>query len=336
MKKNTLIILLILVLAGIVVFFALRKSNSSVKRELRDFAVEDTASIDKIFMVKKDLNQITLTRSGNHWLVNGKYLARPDAVENLLKTLNRVRIKSPVSKSQMDNAVKMLATRNTKVEVYNGRKLIKTLYVGGPTQDQMGTFMMIEGSSVPFVVHIPGFIGYLSTRFFVDEKGWRSTELFRYNFNDIAAITVENPAKPDESFRLECLGNNRFAIHSLSGRTIPGQLDTVGTKFFISQFEKMNFEFFADTIPEQTVGLMLSTPPTGIVTLEDRSGAKRQVKMWKRPAFGKEDSEGNLLEWDDERLWGLIDDKDWVVVQYHVFNPVFLRYDDFFVKRDWN
>jgi len=335
MKKNTLIILLILVLAGIVAVFALRKSNSSVKRELRDFAVEDTASIDKIFMVRKDLKQITLTRSGNHWLVNEKYKARPDAVENLLKTLYRVRVKSPVSKSMMDNAVKMLATRNTKVEVYNSRKLIKTLYVGGPSQDQMGTFMMVEGSSVPFIVHIPGFIGYLTTRFFVDEKGWRSTELFRYDFNDIATITVENPAKPDDSFRLESPGNNQFAIHSLSGRQITGQLDTVGTKFFISQFEKMNFEFFADTIPEQTVHTMLTTPPTGILTLEDRSGLKRNVKMWKRAANGKEDSEGNLLEWDDERLWGLIDDKDWVVVQYHVFNPVFLRYDDFFVKREW-
>lgn len=335
MKKNTLIIILILVLAGIVTVFALRKSNSSVKRELRDFAVEDTASIDKIFMVRKDLKQITLSRSGNQWLVNEKYKARPDAVDNLLKTLYRVRVKSPVSKTMMDNAVKMLATRNTKVEIYDGRKLIKTLYVGGPTQDQMGTFMMIEGSSVPFIVHIPGFIGYLTTRFFVDEKGWRSTELFRYNFNDIAAITVENPARPDESFRLESPGNNQFTVRSLSGRTIDGQLDTVGVKFFISQFEKMNFEFFADTIPEPTVKAMLSTPPTGILTLEDRTGLKRNVRMWKRPGNGKEDSEGNLLEWDDERLWGLMDDKDWVVVQYHVFNPVFLRYDDFFVKRDW-
>jgi len=336
MKKNRLIILLILVLAGIVVFFSLRKSNSSVKRELRDFAVEDTASIDKIFMVRKDLKQMTLTRSGNRWLVNEKYLARPDAVDNLLKTLYRVRVKSPVSKSMMDNAVKMLATRNTKVEVYSGRKLVKTLYVGGATQDQMGTFMMVEGSSVPFIVHIPGFIGYLTTRFFVDEKGWRSTELFRYNFNDIATITVEHPSMPDESFRLESKGQNQFAIHSLSGRTNTGQIDTVGTKFYISQFEKMNFEFLADSIPKPTLDTMLATPPTGIVTLEDRSGLKRNVKMWKRPANGKEDSEGNLLEWDDERLWGLIDGKDWVVVQYHVFDPVFLRYDDFFEKRDWN
>jgi len=336
MKKYSFLIALVLVLTGIVVIMAIRKSDSSLKRELRDFAVEDTAAIDKIFMVQKDYQQVTLTRTSNHWLVNDRYIARPDAIDNLLKTLKRIRVKSPVSKSMMDYAVKMLATRNTKVEIYDGRKLLKTLYVGGPTQDQMGTFMMIEGSSVPFVVHIPGFVGYLTTRFFVNERGWRSTELFRYNFDDIAAVTIENPSSPQESFRLENLGSGVFSISSLSGRVNPGSMDTVGAKFFLSQFEKMNFEFVADSIPAHSRDSMLSHPPYRILTLEDRTGLKRTVKAWPRPGNGKVDNEGFLLEWDDERMWGLIDDKDWAVIQYYVFNPVFLRFDDFFVKRNWN
>jgi len=335
-KKLTLLIALVVVLAAVVIYFSLRSSDSSLKRELRDFAVEDTASVDRIFMVQKDNQQITLTRSGNRWLVNDRYLARPDAMENLLKTLKRIQVKSPVSTSMMNTAVRMLATRNTKVEVYDGRKLLKTIYVGGPTQDQMGTFMMLEGSSVPFIVHIPGFVGYLTTRFFVNERGWRSTELFRYNFNDIAAVTVENPAAPGESFRVRNLGDNQFEVSSLNGRPNPGPIDTIGTKFYLSQFEKMNFEFFTDSLPAQRIDSMLTSPTYRTVTLEDRSGLQRTLRMWPRPANGKTDVDGNTLLWDDERLLAFLDEKDWVVVQYYVFNPVFLRFDDFFVKRDWN
>jgi hypothetical protein len=335
MKRNTIILIIVALLGGVVIFLASRNSKSSMKKELRDFAIEDTASITKIFMVRKDNEQVLLTREGNRWQVNGKYLARPDAIDNLLKTLNRVRVKSPVSNSMMENALKMLATRNTKVEVYAGKKLIRTIYVGGPTQDQMGTFMMIEGSSVPFVTHIPGFIGYLSSRFFIDERGWRTTELLRYNFNDIKAVTVENPARPEESFRVENLGNNQYEVKSLSGRVSPAPLDTVGTKFYLSQFEKLNFEFFTDSIPASDKTYVETTPPFRTVLIEDRFGVQRSIKAWPRSGMGKTDVDGNTLKWDDERMWGLIDNKDWVVIQYYVFNPIFLKFDDFFVQGRW-
>lgn len=335
MKKNTIIIILVVILAGIVVILASRNSKSSLKKELRDFAVEDTASVTKIFMVRKDNAQVTLTREGNRWKVNDKYLVRPDAIDNLLKTLNRVRVKSPVSNSMLDNALKMLATRNTKVEVYAGKKKIKTLYVGGPTQDQMGTFMMIEGSSVPFVTHIPGFIGYLSSRFFIDERNWRSTEIMRYNFNDIAAVTVENPARPEESFKLENLGGNRFGITSLTGRQSPVPLDTIGVKFYLSQFEKLNFEFFTDSLPAEDLANLRTNPPYRTLMVEDRQGVRRTIKAWPRTGMGKTDVDGNPLTWDDERMWGVLDDRDTVVIQYYVFNPIFLRFDDFFVQGRW-
>ncbi|MFA5814927.1 MAG: DUF4340 domain-containing protein [Bacteroidales bacterium] len=331
MKKNRIIIGLIVVLGIVTIILVSRNSNSSIKRELRDFAVEDTASIDRIFMVRKDNQQVTLTRRNDHWMVNDKYVVRTDAIDNLLKTLNRVRVKSPVSTSMLDNAVRMLATRNTKVEVYHKKKLLKTIYVGGPTQDQMGTFMMLEGSSVPFVVDIPGFTGYLSTRFFVDEISWRSTEIFKYNFNDIKAISVINEDNPKASFHLASSGNNQYSLTLPEGMKIPGTLDTVGVRFYISQFEKVNFEFFADSTPQRIKDSLLAAKPYRILTLNDNSGNTRKVIAWKRIANGKLDSEGNPLIWDDERMWALIDDKSWVVIQFYVFNSLFANSNNFVI-----
>lgn len=331
MKKNRIIIGLILVLGVVAVILISRNTNSSIKRELRDFAVEDTASVDRVFMVRKDNEQVLLVREGDHWVVNDKYVARPDAVDNLLKTINRIRVKSPVSASMLDNAVKMLATRNTKVEVYSKKKLVRTIYVGGPTQDQMGTFMMLEGSSMPFVVHIPGFVGYLSTRFFVEERAWRSTRLFDYNYKDIKAVSVTNMDNPERSFRLSNPGNNEFSITSLEGGTLPGKLDTVSVRFYISQFEKVNFEFIADSIPQTTRDSLLAVKPYRKLTLEDASGVTRKLVAWRRLPNGKLDEEGNPLPWDDERMWALVDDKAWVVIQYYVFNSLFANSNNFLI-----
>jgi hypothetical protein len=231
----------------------------------------------------------------------------------------------------LDNAVRMLATRNTKVEVYHKKKLLKTIYVGGPTQDQMGTFMMLEGSSVPFVVHIPGFTGYLSTRFFIDEKGWKSTEIFSYNFNDIKVISVTNPENPLASFVLTSSGNNQYSLTSPEGRIFPGTLDTVGVRFYISQFEKVSFEFFADSTTQVTRDSLLNTTPYRILTLQDRSGVTRKVVAWKRSGKGKLDNDGNPLLFDDERLWAQIDDKLWVVIQFYVFNSLFANSFNFII-----
>lgn len=328
--RNKIIIIIIALLAIAAVFFLSRNGKNTVKRELRDFAVEDTASVTKIFMVRKDNQSVTLTREAGRWIVNSNYPVRPDAIENLLKTLNRIRVKSPVSKSMMDNAVKMLATRNTKVEVYRGKKLIKTIYVGGPTMDQMGTFMMLEGSSVPFVVHVPGFVGYLSTRFFVEEDLWKSTALFKYDFNDIASVTVDNMEKPDQSFSIRNLGNNKFSVESPTGLPAPGPLDTVAARFYLSQFERVNFEFHAEGYQQLRKDSLQAAIPYRVLTLEDRAGTRRVVKAWKRYANGKLDVDNNPLVWDDERLWANLDNKEWVVIQYYVFNGLFRNFTDFF------
>jgi len=150
MKRNTILLTLVVIALGVLAVVLVSKNGSgTLKPELKDFAVQDTASIDKIFMVKKSNDQVMLTKEDGSWIVNDTYPVREEAISLLLKTIQRVRVKAPVSKSAQDYVLKMMATRNTKVEIYSKEKLIKTYYVGGPTQDQVGTFMMLEGSSVP-------------------------------------------------------------------------------------------------------------------------------------------------------------------------------------------
>jgi len=331
MKRNQIVLILIVVLGALAVFFVVRNKPSTIKKELRDFAIEDTASIDRIFMVEKDLDQVTLTRDreNNRWVVNGKYTARPEAIDILLKTLKRIRVKSPVSKAAFDNAVTMLATRNTKVEVFSGKKLIKTLYVGGPTQDQMGTFMMLEGSSAPFVVHIPGFVGYLSTRFFTTEREWRSQILFQSDFQGLAQVEVINNEEPDQSFQIQKSTEGTLSLKRLSDQTSPSALDTAAVNYYLSSYEKIPMEFFIEGMSPQLLDSLKSATPMRVVRVADHKGQQLEVQLHRRYANGKLDTDGNPLVFDDERMYGLVNRSEWMVVQYYVFGKMFRDYRDF-------
>ena len=327
MKKNWIILVLVVILAAVAVWVISTNTKSTISRELRDFAIADTASIDKIFMVKKSNEQVTLTREDKGWVVNGKYSARKDAIDVLLKTLKRVQVKNPVSQSSMDNVIKMLATRNTKVEIFSEGKLLKTIYVGGPTQDQLGTFMMLEGSSVPFIVAIPGFAGYLTTRFFTEERAWRSPLIFEYDFEDIATVKSINNTFPDQSFIVEKEGQN-FSIRSLNGKTAP-VVDTLALRYFVSKFEKVSSEFFAEDMEASLQDSLNQATPFRVLEVTDVNGVTTTIEAHERRAVGLTDEEGNPLEWDNERMYALIDGEIWVVIQYYVFESLFRDFDFF-------
>ena len=60
----------------------------------------------------------------------------------------------------------------------------KTWYIGSPTQDHTGTYMLLQlgqdKSSKPYVTYKPGMYGTLEVRFFTDWKAWRSPRIFDY------------------------------------------------------------------------------------------------------------------------------------------------------------
>jgi hypothetical protein len=62
MNKRITISLLILISLAIAAYFITRESKSSIKKELKDFAVKDTAAITKIFMADTEGKQVLLER----------------------------------------------------------------------------------------------------------------------------------------------------------------------------------------------------------------------------------------------------------------------------------
>jgi len=308
-------------------YLVMNNQSGSIKKELRDFAIEDTASVDKIFLVDKQNNTILLERKQSYWIVNEKYEARKDLVDLVLKTLYRIKVKEPVAKSAHENIVKNLAVKSTKVEIYQKGKLSKTIYVGGPTMDSYGTYMILENSSRPFIMEIPGFRGYLSTRFSTMEIEWRAQTIFRIPLSEIKQVTFENYINKTESFSV-INSNNNYQLLDNHKNAI-NNFDTIEVKKFLMEFRQKNFSKFIEDVPLKWQDSILQSNPMYVITVEKANGEKQWVKAFNKPGWGKLDFFGDELASDPDNFFMLTDNNDFVYAQYFSFNPLLKNISDF-------
>lgn len=332
MKKNKIVFLLFFILAAAAAYLYFSEQSSTVRSALSDFAVEDTASISKIFLVDNNKKSILLERvNADAWTVNRKYEARQDAVNVLLTTIQRVSVKAPVPKAAFENVVKQIAVKHVKIEIYQGEEEpSKSYYVGHTNPEHTGNYMLLENSSVPFLMHIEGFRGFLTPRYFTNENEWRSTAVFNYGYGEISSVKLEYPGSPEKSFSVKETGNNRFSLVSLENNSEIPLYDTTALMKFIASFQKVHFEGFEETKSAAFVDSVIRTAPVHIFTITDKTGNIKTLKTFLKPvAEGSTDMEGNPTSHDLDRFYGLMDERDFVVLQYFVFDPLLKTADDF-------
>jgi hypothetical protein len=332
MKKNRIAIILVIVLGSLSFWFVVNNKKGTIKETLRDFAVTDTAAVDKIFLADKKGNSSTLERNpAGGWTVNGKYQVRMDAMETLLGTMRKVDIKEPVGKKAHDNVVKQLAADAIRVEIYSGKELIKAYYVGGYTQEMTGTYMILmdpetlKPSAKPFITYIPGFEGYLTTRYITEEKLWRDRTAMKYIPSEIQSVKLEIPDKPELGYELKVKGNNDYEINMLSGKETVKNVDPLAVKQYLSYFQQLNFESLDMGMSQTEIDSTMKSTPLNILTVTDSKGNKNTIKFFARKPKKEDrlDPAGNVVKYDPDRMNAWIENtKDLAIVQYYVFGKV--------------
>ncbi len=325
--KNKLSIIILIALATLAIYL-LATNQKGTYKELRDFAVEDTASVNKVFLADKAGNTILIERTSNYWVLNSNYIARPDLVNLLLKTVHGLKIQAPVAKAARDNIIKNMAVKSTKVEVYQKNKLTKVFYVGGPTPDSHGTYMILEKSSTPFIIDIPGFRGYLSTRFVTSETDWRWQLVFNYKPSQISQIELQNIKQPEQSFNINA---NTFTVTKPGSNASLTNIDTLALRAYLNNFKSVFFNKFIDDVPVAWQDSIINSQPMYILKVVDNNGKTDIVKAYNKPGWGKRDEFGEVLQNDPDNFFLLLNNGELVYAQYLSFLPLF-KHANSFVK----
>ena len=287
-KRNLFFLALLLVLGGLVFWLTQRSSTSTLNEEETDFAIEDTSRIDKIFLADKDGHELTLARKkGGKWMLNGKKVAEPYKVNLLLETICDVEIKGPMPRKARETVIRNMASSSIKAEFYDGDETIKTVYVGGTTPDNLGTFMYIEGADHPYITHIPGFNGYLTSRFTPNAREWRSKQVFSFSPVDIQKIDVAFPRGQAQGYRLRKHGPDSFSLQRMPSKgTRAESVDALAVKrgmvraaeTTVNAFVKpgvVNADSLRRSLPQATVQFYLEDARVEKLNIYPRRPGKR-------------------------------------------------------------
>jgi hypothetical protein len=331
MKKNILLLIAVLVL-GIMAYVVYQRSTPSTlaNKPLTNFAIDDTASVTKIIITDHFGRVAKVERiTGNKlWRLNDKYYAREDAVETLLKTFKRIRVRGNVSVGGRDNMMKLLATSGKRCEIFTGGdKPEKIYYVGVATPDHTGTIMLLEipgigRSEEPYVTHMDGFTGFLSTRFFADENEWRYTGVYDYPTMDFNSVQVIHHNEPQESFEVKYHGGNSIELYSeynAQTKTFnhrQEQFDSLSIKDLLMGFKKLHVESYTTGLKQFALDSLSLVQPTYSLILTDNKGQVKKTDLYLRLATKEEfDMNGNPTPWDQARFWARTPDGEFASAQ---------------------
>lgn len=326
MKNNRIILILFILLAAVAGYFFFTKQSGTIKKELSDFAVADTASIDKIFMADREGNTVTLVRQpSGMWRVNNKYNAKPEGIHTLLYTIKALEVRSPVGHNMYNNAMKLMATKSTKVEIYQKGNLVKTYYVGHPTMDNLGTFMYLEGSSVPFIMHIPGFNGFLSTRYYANEQEWRDKGLLHCDPQQITHVLLNNLSAPDSSLEITKINAGEYTVGN--GKHQLPVYDRIKLNAYISACSNVYYNLLDNEMSAERRDSILKAGPFMTLLIETDKDVLN-ARLFRKPVTASTRSQyseetGKIWDYDLDRFYLLQKgDTTWYTCQYFQYDKL--------------
>ena len=320
MKSNLrLLFLLILVTAGTGLLWYLDGNYGNIAQDKQaDFAIEDTSQVVKIFIADNFGETILERKAGDeYWVLNEEFKARKSSTDLLLKTFDRASVKGSVSEPMRGTVISNLSTGAKKVEIYTGGDTPEKIwYVGSATPSHTGTYMLLEvpgegKSSEPFIVHMEGFTGFLTTRFFTDEEEWKFTGIFNYPNRSLQTIEFINHKEDYNTYMLQADTTGELNMYIKTGIEI-GYIDTLRIQDHFIRFNKVHFESFNSRLTvEQEVELKHTTPDYTI-TCTDFDGISTTVFLYEK---------------DEEQMYGVTEDGQVVLVQTYVFNPLIVGHN---------
>lgn len=315
MKKIITIALLI----GAVAVLIWQQQKNTLEAVSTDFSVANIDEIEQIYLADRYGNDVKLNKGLDGWLVNNKHKVRNSALETLLSTVGKMKIKHPVSESMHNSVIKTLASEGVKVELYtNEKSLLKTFYIGSETADFLGTYMMMENANKAYVMHIPGFNGFLTPRFNIDGRKvsselWRDRQIFQATAVDSIQIQYHETPNRNFTFTSDC--------NILYRNNQQQMIDSTSCTNYLQQVKKVNCEGFANDLAKKDS--LLGSQAFHTLTVYYRNGSIDKLDTYHKKPKRKEyqDQEGNPLKYDVDRLYAF-DGEDLLLIQNYTFNPI--------------
>ncbi|WP_116881712.1 hypothetical protein [Brumimicrobium aurantiacum] len=324
MKKLIIILIGLGLIAGLsYMAMNFKKSSKITDTSLIAFAVEDTASVDKIeiydsytdqeYVVERDENGV--------WKGPNGECVQQNIIQMMLETMYKITLKGYVPKSAMKNMKKVLMANHKTVRIFQDGDWAKTWYVGHSTQDHMGTHMLLETpdlkSDNPVIMGMKGFYGILEPRFFSDPRRFQCLDLFSYKRSELNTVELIDRVNPQSSFKVNAKNPDNIQVTS-NGRPVHN-INKDNLIFYLNGFENINFNQPNYTLSVKEIDSIKTSKPD-YELLIDAKKSSYKLDLYRRfdPSYEGQDT----LAYDEDFLWAVKADGELVRMQYYTVGPL--------------
>lgn len=329
--------ILILLLLGVFAWILLSDVKLFEKSggPMKDFAIADTAKVDQIFISEPSGKKILLTRRGYpNWTVEGRYPARPDGIQLILKTLHDIKILSTVSKTTLPRVIARMASSSKKVEFYlDGQKNPeKVWYIGDGTFSRVGTYMLLEKEGVkstePFITHLLMERGTLDSRFFADSIVWKDRIVLKCNPKEIQEISILHKYDTATSYSLTKIGEADFMVKNLE----TGEEQTVNPDLAIPYFKKFQaiyYEYIDQKSPKAQLDSIYASEPRHQIKILFANGEQFEMETYNIPVRSDATLNDQPIDYHPERMYvrsSYMKGASHPIVQNLTFDPLISNY----------
>jgi hypothetical protein len=264
--KQILVAVVVLGSLGAAVYFQ-QKKDAKVGVETLSSAelpnVNGTEDLDKFEITNGDKGQVVLEKKEDKWWVTKPVnaLANQSNMKQMIDNLKELKATELVASNATDDVKK-------GYDLDTGKALHVTGYKGGDKKvddyfgksGSRGEMMMVEGKSQ--IYSITGYAVYMYNR---DVKGWRDTEIFKFDDGTANSVTINNT---HGLFSFTKAGDKW--VGTMNNKPID-HFDDDKPHAVLANYKALNAEDFADGKPAAETGLD-KPDSTVVITLKDDAG----------------------------------------------------------------
>lgn len=331
MKKIIILILSIAALAGLsyYVFYLIDSNGRSegVKKELIEFAIEDTESIDKIIITDKLDRQYTLTKKKGVWSGNNGDCVTQEKVTWVLDAIKSIRFKGYLADAAVTKFNNLMSAQHIKVEIYQNGQWSKTWYMGPSSQDHDGQIMLLETkkdgkSSVPVETRLENMHGIIDPRFHADPMQWGCTNIFKLDIGEIKSVDVKFNEEQQRSFKVTKKGEDVKVYQN--GEALGGYTPQDAYRY-LNNFQKVHWDVSNYVLSKNQVDSVKRTLPFCELTVKETKGKSTKLRLFRISSKQNDMVAGmEIINPDLNNLWCELPSGELVKCQYFVFNPLIM------------
>ncbi len=322
MRKAIIYSLISILFLLLIVYFFKEKSPFGVKNT--SFAVDPKNEITAIELTDGK-GTLHLEKRGEEWIVNKKFETRKSSILFILKILNKMEIKSPVTPEMFNKEIVDYGITPVKVKISEKGRIIKSFLVFKTLSNAYGNIIKLREGSKPFIVYVPGSDVEIGSAFTLNELFWQPYTIFNLLPSDINMVTLENIADTGASFRIEN-ENHRFRLYGRTKELIGW--DTSRIIRYLSYFTHVPFESWAFNLSSGEKEKIKNQEPLYEITLLGTRGSKTVLMLWERSI-----DENGVRKSDTDRLWAKKDSSDQIfIIRFNDIDPLLKKRSYFFPR----